>query len=93
MRAGIGTDDHESQTQNNPCAENFPMSPYMSHSDSKNSSYARKDIFFLVRVLVKASFPDSKATNPELRTVLFITRYQRNYIENFSSLGAIAAEK
>jgi hypothetical protein len=65
----------------------------MSHSDCRNSSYARKDLFFLVRVLVKASFSDSKATNPESWTVLFTTRYQRNYVENFCILGAIAAEK
>jgi hypothetical protein len=43
-----GADDHDSQTQNNSCAETFPASPYMSHSDSRNSSYTRKDIFFLV---------------------------------------------
>jgi hypothetical protein len=60
----------------------------MYNSDSRNSSYARK-VVFLVRVLVKARFPDSKATDP----VLFTTRYQRNYGENFSSLGAIADEK
>jgi hypothetical protein len=78
-----GADDHESQTQNNPCAETFPTSPYMSHSESRNSTNARKDIFFLVRVLVKARFSDSKATNPKSRTVLFTTRYQRNYAENF----------
>jgi hypothetical protein len=48
-----GKDDHESQTQNNSCAETFPKSPYMSHTDRRNSSYARKDIFFLVRALVK----------------------------------------
>jgi hypothetical protein len=65
----------------------------MSHSDGRNLSYARKDIFFLVRVLVKARFSNSKTTNPKFRTVLFTTRYQRNYVENFSSLGAIAAEK
>jgi hypothetical protein len=33
-------DDHESQTQNNSCAETFPKSSYMSLSDSRNSSYA-----------------------------------------------------
>jgi hypothetical protein len=31
----------------------------MSHSDCRNSSYARKDLFFLVRVLVKATNPES----------------------------------
>jgi hypothetical protein len=65
----------------------------MSKSDSGNSSYARKDVFFLVRVLVEDKFPDSMYTDHKCRTVLFTTRYERNYVENFSSLGAIAAEK
>jgi hypothetical protein len=34
-------------------------------------SNARKGVFFLVRVLVKAIFPDSKTTNPKSQTVLF----------------------
>jgi hypothetical protein len=41
----------------------------MSNSDSRISSYARKDVFFLVRVLVKVRFPDSKATDPTEPTV------------------------
>jgi hypothetical protein len=45
-------------TQNNPCAETFPTNPHMSNFDSRYSSYARLDIFFLVRVLVKAKFLD-----------------------------------
>jgi hypothetical protein len=65
----------------------------MSNSDSRNSSHACKNVFFLVRVLVKARFLDSKAMDSKSMTVLFTTRYQRTYVENFSSLGAIAAEK
>jgi hypothetical protein len=49
--------------------------------------------FFLVRVLVKAGFLDSKATDPKSQTVLLITVKQQTYVENFSSLGAIATEK
>jgi hypothetical protein len=59
------TNDHGSQAQNNPCAKTFTISLYMSNSDSRNSSYARKDGFLLIRVLVKARFPDSKAMDPK----------------------------
>jgi hypothetical protein len=52
-----------------------------------------KVFFFLVRVLVKARFLDSKATDPKSQTVLMTTVNQQTYVENFSSLGAIAAEK
>jgi hypothetical protein len=65
----------------------------MSISDSMNSSYACKIIFFLVRVLVKARFPDSQATDPKSQTVLLTTADEQTHVENFSSLGAIAAEK
>jgi hypothetical protein len=65
----------------------------MSNYDNRNSSYASKSVFFLVRVLLKARFLDSKVTDSKFKTVLFTTRYQRTYVENFSSLGAIAAEK
>jgi hypothetical protein len=65
----------------------------MSNFDSRNSSYARKDVIFLVRVLIKARFLDSKATDAKFLVVLFTTRCQRNYVENFSSLGAIVAVK
>jgi hypothetical protein len=65
----------------------------MSNSDTRSSSYVRKDVFFLVRVLDKAKFSDSKATETKFLTVLYTTRYQRTYVENFSPLGAIAAEK
>jgi hypothetical protein len=41
----------------------------MSNSDTRNSSYAWKIVFFLVRVLVKARFPDSQATDPKSRTI------------------------
>jgi hypothetical protein len=41
------------------CAETFPT--------IRNSSYARKDVFFLVRVLVQARFTDSKVTIPNSR--------------------------
>jgi hypothetical protein len=47
----------------------------------------------LVRVLVKARFLDSKATDPKSQTVLLTTVKQQTYVENFSSLDAIAAEK
>jgi hypothetical protein len=63
----------------------------MSNFDSRNSSYASKDIFFLA--LVQARFPDFKTTDPRSRTVIFTTKYQQNYVENLSSLDAIAAEK
>jgi hypothetical protein len=65
----------------------------MFDSDSRNSSYACKIVFFLVRVLVKARFPDSQATDLKSQTVLLTTADERTYVENFSSLGAIAAEK
>jgi hypothetical protein len=67
------------------------LRPY--HFDSRDSNYARKYVFFLVRVLVKARFPDSKATDPKFLTALFTTRFQRSYVENFSSLGAMASAK
>jgi hypothetical protein len=69
------------------------MSHHMSNSDIRNSSYACKIVFCLVRVLVKARFPDSQATDPKSQTDLFITADEQKYGENFSSLGAIAAEK
>jgi hypothetical protein len=71
----------------------FALSLYMSNFDSKNLSYPKKDVFFLVGVLVKFRLPDSMATDPKSLTALFTTRYQRNYFENFSSLDAIAAGK
>jgi hypothetical protein len=48
---------------------------------------------FLVRVLVKARFLDSETTDKKSKTVLLTTVKQQTYVENFSSLGAIAAEK
>jgi hypothetical protein len=65
----------------------------MFNSDSRNSSYACKIVFFLVRVLVKARFPDSQATDPKSQTVLLTTADEQTYVQIFSSLGAIAAEK
>jgi hypothetical protein len=65
----------------------------MSNSDSRNSSYACKIVFFLVRVLVKARFPDLQASDPKSQTLLLTTADEQTYVENFSSLGAIAAEK
>jgi hypothetical protein len=65
----------------------------MSNSDSRNSSSACKIVFFLVRFLVKARFPDSQATDPKSQTVILTTADEQTYVENFSSLGAIAAEK
>jgi hypothetical protein len=65
----------------------------MSNSDSRNSSFACKIVFFLVRILVKARFPDSQATDPKSQTVLLTTADEQTYVENISSLGAIAAEK
>jgi hypothetical protein len=62
----------------------------MSNFDSRNSSYAFKIVFFMLKVLVKARFLDFKVT---VNTVLFTNTYQRTYVENFSTLGAIAAEK
>jgi hypothetical protein len=51
-----------------------------------------KVFFFLVRVLVKARFLDL-ATDPKSQTVLLTTVKQQTFVENFSSLGAITAEK
>jgi hypothetical protein len=65
----------------------------MSNSGNRNSSYACKIVFFLVRVLVKARFSDSQDTDPKFQTVLLTTADKHTYVENFSSLGAIAAEK
>jgi hypothetical protein len=65
----------------------------MFNSDSRNSMYACKIVFFLVRVLVKARFADSQATDPKSQTVLLTTADEQTYVENFSSLGAKAAEK
>jgi hypothetical protein len=70
------------------------MSHHMSNSVIRNSSYACKIVFFLVRVLVKARFPDSQATDPKSQTVLLTTADEQTYGEQtFSSLDAIAAEK
>jgi hypothetical protein len=51
-----GADDHMSQIQNNHCAETLLTSNELLNVqfDSRNSSYARKSVFFLARVLVKA---------------------------------------
>jgi hypothetical protein len=65
----------------------------MSNSDSRNSSYACKIVFFFVRILVKAKFSDSQATDSKSQTVLLTTADEQTYVENFSSLGALAAEK
>jgi hypothetical protein len=65
----------------------------MSNSDIRNSSYACKIVFFLVRVLIKAIFPDSQATDPKSQTVLLTIADEQTHVENFSFLGAIAAEK
>jgi hypothetical protein len=65
----------------------------MSNSDNRNSSYACKIVFFFVRVLVKGRFSDSQASDPKSQTVLLITADEQTYVENYSSLGAIAAEK
>jgi hypothetical protein len=65
----------------------------MSNSDGRDSNNAGKDVFFLVSVPVMARFPRFKATDPKSWTVLFTTGYGRNYIENYSSLGSIMAEK
>jgi hypothetical protein len=65
----------------------------MSNSDRRNSSYTCKIVFFFVRVLIKARFPDSQATDPKSQTVLLTTADEQTYVENFSSPGAIAAEK
>jgi hypothetical protein len=43
----------------------------------------------LVRVLIKARFLDSQATDLKSKTVLLTTVNQQTYVENFSSLGAI----
>jgi hypothetical protein len=69
------------------------MSPHLFNLNHRNSSYACRSVFFLVRVLVKAKFPDSWATDPKSQTVLLTTVKQQTYVENFSFLGAIAAEK
>jgi hypothetical protein len=50
-------------------------------------------VYFLVRVLVKARFPDSWVTDLKYQSVLLTTVKQQAYVENFSSLGAIASEK
>jgi hypothetical protein len=65
----------------------------MSNSDCRNLSYVCKIVFFLERVLVKARFPDSQDTDPKSQTVLLTTADEQTYVENVSSLGAIAAEK
>jgi hypothetical protein len=65
----------------------------MFNYDCRNLSYACKIIFFLVRVLVKARFPASQATDPKSQTVLLTNADEQTYVQNFNSLGAIAAEK
>jgi uncharacterized membrane protein YbaN (DUF454 family) len=50
-------------------------------------------VFFLVRVLVKARFLDSKVTDPKFQAVLLTTVKQQTYVQNFSSQGAIPVEK
>jgi hypothetical protein len=69
------------------------MSPHLFNLNHRNSSYACIIVFFLVRVLVKARFLDSQATDPKSQTVLLTTADEQTYVENFSSLSAIAAEK
>jgi hypothetical protein len=70
-----GVDDHKSLTENNLYAETFQTSSHMFKSDSRNSSYACKSAFFVVRVLVKARFLDSKVTDSKFKTVLFTIYY------------------
>jgi hypothetical protein len=65
----------------------------MSNSDSRNSSFACKIVFFLVRVLVKARFLDSQTMDPKSQTLLLTTADEQTYVQNFSPLGAIPAEK
>jgi uncharacterized protein with ParB-like and HNH nuclease domain len=48
---------------------------------------------FFVRVVVKARFLDSLATDPKFLTLLLTTLNQQTYAQNFSSLAATAAEK
>jgi hypothetical protein len=52
----------------------------MSNSDWRNSSYAYKIVFFLVRVLAKARFPDSQATDQKSQTVLLTTADEQTYV-------------
>jgi hypothetical protein len=88
-----GAGDHGLWAHNNLCAKTFQMSSHLFNLNHRNSSYACKSVFFLVRVLVKARFPDSLATDQKSQTVLLTTVKQQTYVENFSSLGTIAAEK
>jgi hypothetical protein len=58
----------------------FKRAIIMSDSDSGNSSYACKIVFFLVRVLVKARFPDSLATDLKSQTVLLTTANEATFV-------------
>jgi hypothetical protein len=73
-------DDHEFQTQNHFCAETFQTSLYMSNSGSRNSSFARKGVWFLVKILRgQTSEPGTLglllATDHKFQTALLTTRY------------------
>jgi hypothetical protein len=50
--------EHGNVPLNFPRAKTFQTSPHMFNLRQRNSSYTSKGVFFLVRVLVKARFPD-----------------------------------
>jgi hypothetical protein len=52
----------------------------MSNSDCMNLSYVCKIVFFLERVLVKARFPDSQATDLKSQIVLLTTVNEQTYV-------------
>jgi hypothetical protein len=56
---------------------------------------AREDLnpALLVRVLVNARYLASQATDQKSQTALLTTADEQTSVQNFSSLGAIAAEK
>jgi hypothetical protein len=66
------------------------MSPHLINLNHKNSSYACKSVFS-AKGPGQGQIPGLLAT--ELKTVLLTTVKQLTFGQNFSFLGAIAAEK
>jgi hypothetical protein len=65
------------------------MSRLMSNSDFRNLSHACKSGIILVRVLVKAKFQDSKATDPKSQTEL-LTAADEQSVRPFVRLSVCA---
>jgi hypothetical protein len=68
------------------------MSPHLINLTDRNSSYACKSVFFFGKGPGQGQIPGLLGHGPQI-PVLLTTVKQQTYVQNFSSLGAIAAEK